>query len=153
MSRRTAFLISIIFFFLSHSYAEASYDQQVSAVAKKNGVNVYVRSYNVCRKHYLHMTFTCEVQLCYVVFAAAIQHFCDNTHDGGSWLLVRRVKQGSSWHPANDNLAGTAPAYGTYGSATFDGTFGIPYSFWLQSSTEFLFMTGRASVAFVMYVH
>jgi hypothetical protein len=73
---------------------------------------------------------------------AAIQHFCDNTHDGGSWLLVRRVKQGSSWHPANDNLTGTEPAYGTYGSATFDGTFGIPYSYWLQSSTEFLFMTG-----------
>jgi hypothetical protein len=67
---------------------------------------------------------------------------CNNVLDGGGWALVRRVRQGSVWHPTTDNLAGTQPAYGTYGAPTFDATFGRPYSLWVSSSTEFLFTTG-----------
>jgi hypothetical protein len=74
----------------------------------------------------------------------AVQYFCENVQDGGSWLLVRRVKQGEVWHEANDGLAGTYGPYGTYGgSPTFDGSFGIQYSPWIKSDTEFLFMTGE----------
>jgi len=36
--------------------------------------------------------------------------FIDSTD---TWKLVRRVQSGSTWHPADDNLAGTA-VYGTY---------------------------------------
>ena len=68
--------------------------------------------------------------------------FCENVLDGGSWVLVRRIKQGSVWHPATDDLAGTQAAYGVYGGPTFDSTFGIVYSSWLSAETEFLFMTG-----------
>ncbi len=68
---------------------------------------------------------------------------CESSFQGGGWVLVRRVKPGSAtWHPATDDLAGTQAAYGTYGSDTSDATFGIPYSSWVSSSTEFLFTTG-----------
>ncbi len=74
-----------------------------------------------------------------------MKFYCDNLIDGGGWALVRRVKQGAEWHPATDNLAGTHPAYGTYGGPTFDATFGRPYSTWVTTSTEFLFTTGTTS--------
>jgi hypothetical protein len=72
----------------------------------------------------------------------AFKFYCENVLDGGGWALVRRVKQGTSWHPATDHLAGTQPAYGTYGGPTFDATFGRPYSTWVSSNTEFLFTSG-----------
>jgi hypothetical protein len=72
----------------------------------------------------------------------ALAHYCESTFEGGSWHLVRRVKQGRSWHPVNDNLRGTALAYGQYGGPTFDASFGIPFAEWLRNSTEMLFMTG-----------
>eukprot|EP00966_Prymnesium_polylepis_P219956 5088253-Prymnesium_polylepis.2 len=31
----------------------------------------------------------------------------NGTHDGGGWVLVRRVAPGDRWHPATDNLTGT----------------------------------------------
>jgi hypothetical protein len=70
---------------------------------------------------------------------------CESSFQGGGWVLVRRVRPSSTtWHPATDDLTGTQAAYGTYGSATSDATFGIPYSSWVSSSsTEFLFATGR----------
>ncbi len=76
------------------------------------------------------------------LFLKAMKFYCENQLDGGGWALVRRVQQGSVWHPARDNLAGTEPAYGTYGGPTFNATFGRPYSSWLATSTEFLFATG-----------
>jgi hypothetical protein len=66
---------------------------------------------------------------------------CENNFEGGNWGLVRRVKQGSQWHPATDDLKGL-DVYGTYGSATSDSTFSIAYSSWLRPTTEFLFATG-----------
>ena len=45
---------------------------------------------------------------------------------GSTWTLVRRVKQGDTWHPATDELAGT-DEYGIYGDATSDSTFSIPF--------------------------
>jgi hypothetical protein len=75
---------------------------------------------------------------------AAFVFYCESSFQGGSWALVRRVKQGSSWHPANDNLAGTHRAYGTYGSPTYDSTFNVEFYSMVTSSTEFLFMTGDA---------
>jgi hypothetical protein len=79
-------------------------------------------------------------------------------HDlfSGSWLLVRRVAQGSSWHPARlerfnslfedhscrDNLAGT-DVYGTYeANSTSGNTFSIVFQGLVNNSTEIMFMTG-----------
>ncbi len=72
----------------------------------------------------------------------ALAHYCESAFEGGSWHLVRRVKQGRSWHPVNDNLSGTSVAYGQYGGPTFDESFGIPFAEWLRNSTEMLFLTG-----------
>jgi hypothetical protein len=80
-----------------------------------------------------------------------MKFYCDNRLDGGGWALVRRVKQGSAWHPATDNLAGTEPAYGTYGGPTFDATFGRPYSSWITGSTEFLFTTGLIALQVISH--
>ncbi len=81
----------------------------------------------------------------FVFFALlAFVFFCESSFQGGSWALVRRVKQGSSWHPATDNLAGTHTAYGTYGSPTDETTFNVVFSSMVTSNTEFLFMTGKA---------
>jgi len=60
------------------------------------------------------------------------------TLDGGGWRLVRRVKQGTTWHPATDSLAGTE-TYGTYTSDyTADETFSVPFG----DFDEFLFASG-----------
>ena len=55
---------------------------------------------------------------------------------------MRRVQQGSTWHPAADDLEGTA-AYGNYGNSTSDATFSIVFSKLITSdNTEFLFASG-----------
>jgi hypothetical protein len=61
---------------------------------------------------------------------------------GGGWMLVRRVKRGSNWHPARDDLKGYE-AYGVYNSSTSDQTFSIYFANLVTPSTEFLFMTGE----------
>ncbi len=66
---------------------------------------------------------------------------CENSFEGGSWALVRRVKQGGRWHPATDDLSGLN-VYGTYGAATSDSTFSIPFSSWITPTTEILFVSG-----------
>ena len=53
-------------------------------------------------------------------------------------MLVRRVKQGATWHPANDDLRGTE-VYGTYGTPNSDSTFSIS---WQGLGTELLLTTG-----------
>ncbi len=53
-------------------------------------------------------------------------------------MLVRRVKQGSTWHPSNDDLRGT-DVYGTYGTPISDSTFSIAWQVW---GTELLLTTG-----------
>ena len=70
---------------------------------------------------------------------------CDSNFQGGGWALVRRVKQGSTWHPASDDLRGTAE-YGTYGTATSDASFSVQYSSWLTLTSEMLFITGELGV-------
>ena len=80
-----------------------------------------------------------STSLQFSIAASAIA--CDNTFEGGSWALVRRVKQGTTWHPATDDLAGTA-VYGTYGSATSDSTFSLAFASIVSPSTELLFITG-----------
>ena len=60
--------------------------------------------------------------------------------DGGGWELVRRVKAGSTWHPAPDQLRGTDD-YGTFiNDGTADTTFAIPFN--IDHVQEFLFITG-----------
>ena len=59
--------------------------------------------------------------------------------DGGGWTLVRRVKKGTAWHPATDNLAGT-DEYGTLGHETSDETFSIRFN--ETKFNQFLFSTG-----------
>ena len=46
---------------------------------------------------------------------------------GGGWTLVRRVQAGNSWHPATDDLSGTA-VYGSVGSSTGASTFSIGFA-------------------------
>jgi hypothetical protein len=48
-------------------------------------------------------------------------------------VLVRRVKQGQSWHQATDNLAGTQ-AYGTYGTPTSDSSFSLAWNSFVTAS-------------------
>jgi hypothetical protein len=70
---------------------------------------------------------------------------CNNDFEGGGWALVRRVKKGSVWYAANDNLRGTA-SYGLQNSViNDDSTFSIPYSTIVWDETEFLFMMGEHS--------
>ena len=59
--------------------------------------------------------------------------------DGGGWTLVRRVKEGNSWHPATDSLAGT-DEYGSLGYETSEETFSILFNTTLFN--QFLFATG-----------
>jgi hypothetical protein len=68
-------------------------------------------------------------------------YYCRNDIFGGSWVLVRRVRASTTWHPATDTLTGTQ-SYGTYGSETSDSTFSVQYFKWVKSSTQFLFMSG-----------
>ncbi len=71
---------------------------------------------------------------------------CFNNVSGGGWVLVRRVKQGSVWHPALDDLEGS-DVYGTYGSSTSDSTFSVEFWPWIRAGTEILFATGAHSTA------
>ena len=59
--------------------------------------------------------------------------------DGGGWTLVRRVKQGTNWHPARDHLRGEEE-YGTPGDETADETFSIRFD--STEFNEFLFASG-----------
>ena len=60
--------------------------------------------------------------------------------DGGGWTLVRRVKAGPCWHPATDDLKGTA-VYGTYSDdITADRTFSKAFS--QVDFDQFLFASG-----------
>ena len=61
--------------------------------------------------------------------------------DGGGWTLVRRVKEGTTWHPATDSLAGT-DEYGTLGHDDTDATFSIRFNETLFN--QFLFATGKS---------
>ena len=62
----------------------------------------------------------------------------DSIDDGG-WTLVRRVKKGTTWHPATDSLAGT-DEYGTLGHETSDESFSIRFD--KTRFNQFLFATG-----------
>jgi len=63
----------------------------------------------------------------------------------GDWQLVRRVTSDHlGWHPADDNLAGTA-VYGTYshdGNETGNSTFGIDFESAVPGWDQILLMTG-----------
>jgi hypothetical protein len=76
------------------------------------------------------------------VLRTALTYNCINDFEGGGWALVRRVKQGTTWHPATDDLKGTA-AYGSYSTARADATFSKHFASMLTSdATQFLFATG-----------
>jgi hypothetical protein len=66
---------------------------------------------------------------------------CENYFEGGNWALVRRVKQGTTWHPANDNLAGTY-VFGTFPLDFSVDTFSIPFSTLANQNTQMLFRSG-----------
>ncbi len=76
---------------------------------------------------------------------AALQYFCEDNFEGGGWALVRRVRQGSTWHPARDNLRGTE-AYGVADSSTSGATFSLPFASLITSDeTLVLFATGTSA--------
>jgi hypothetical protein len=70
-----------------------------------------------------------------------IKFACETFFEGGGWALVRRVKQGATWHPATDTLHGT-DVYGSPDIPTADTTFSVPFWYLLSPNTEFLFATG-----------
>jgi hypothetical protein len=70
------------------------------------------------------------------------QFYCENGFEGGAWALVRRVKQGNTWHPATDNMKGTS-VYGTPGSSSADTTFSVPFTSLVTSNEALvLFASG-----------
>ncbi len=71
-------------------------------------------------------------------FTAAPKYYCEDSFQGGGWVLVRRVKEGSIWHRATDTLQGT-DVYGSYGTASSDSSFSIA---WQGLGTELLLTTG-----------
>ncbi len=66
---------------------------------------------------------------------------CENYFQGGGWALVRRVAQGSLWHAASDNLAGT-DNYGTPSTPDSLSSFSIPFAGIVNNNTQLLFATG-----------
>jgi hypothetical protein len=72
----------------------------------------------------------------------SVAYSCETDFEGGGWVLVRRVKSGSLWHPATDDLRGR-DVYGLYGSSTSPSIFSVEFSSWVTQSTDFLFITGN----------
>mmetsp|Transcript_51638 Transcript_51638/g.117461 ORF Transcript_51638/g.117461 Transcript_51638/m.117461 type:complete len:870 (-) Transcript_51638:80-2689(-) len=62
-----------------------------------------------------------------------------STIDGGGWKQVRHVPAGRRWHPARDQLRGTA-RYGRVGSSTSANAWTVPFN--REKFNEFLFATG-----------
>ncbi len=84
----------------------------------------------------VYSLINCSVRL------TASQYFCEDNFEGGGWALVRRVRQGTTWHPATDNLQGT-DVYGSSGTSTSDSTFSLPFASLITSSeTLFLLANG-----------
>ncbi len=81
------------------------------------------------------------------IFSKAYAPICDNDFEGGGWWLVRRVKQGTTWHPATDDLRGT-DVYGLdgYGTSSWDvstATFSLEFASMISSETLFLIANGK----------
>ena len=76
------------------------------------------------------------------MFSIRIYEFSDWSAriDGGGWELVRRVKRGSTWHPATDSLEGS-DVYGTMGHEVSDTTFSVRFN--TTQFNQFLFATGK----------
>jgi len=72
--------------------------------------------------------------------AAVPKTQCADKIAGGSWRLVRHVPAGAAWHPAKDQLRGTA----VYGDASGGETSTEPFSVKFDDSDfdQFLFATG-----------
>ena len=137
-------MLSVLIGPLPHTCLVSRYaEDQVDAdsLSDTKGANVFVRSFTMCRMQE-HDSRNCFfVSLDHLSLLPASVPFCLSAFEGGSWQLVRRVKQGATWHPANDNLNGTA-SYGSYGGPTFDSSFSVPFATWLRNTTEMLFITG-----------
>ncbi len=71
---------------------------------------------------------------------------CDNYFEGGGWALVRRVKQGNSWHQAQDNLAGT-DVYGSYPIDPAVDSFSLYFANLVTQDTNILFRSGAHQLA------
>jgi hypothetical protein len=86
----------------------------------------------------MYLSRVASLELTHSFAVSAPKYFCEDSFQGGGWVLVRRVKQGSTWHQSTDNLQGTS-VYGTYGTPTSDLTFSIAWQGW---GTELLLTTG-----------
>ena len=73
--------------------------------------------------------------------------FAHMAFEGSDWYLARRVASTSTWHPATDNLVGTA-AYGDQGTdPTQDATWSVPFG---SSFTQYLLASGDLSMWVIM---
>ena len=59
----------------------------------------------------------------------------------GPWLLVRKIKQGTVWYPATDDLAGTERYPASFTTAP-DTDFSLLFVQWPALDRKFLFATG-----------
>lgn len=92
--------------------------------------------------------FHCEVQMDLMQYPAR----ADQPAIGPGWVLVRRVQQGMSWHPADDQLRGT-DVYGTYpadlrNADQAPATFSVPFAD--IDFNQFLFESGDRSQWLIM---
>jgi hypothetical protein len=110
-----------------------------------------VRNYLVCRKSVIDQTFFYTIAP-WTLASHSLALTCNNDFEGGGWALVRRVKKGSTWFAASDNLRGTA-VYGLQNSRVNDNSaFSIPYSTNVWAGTEFLFMIGTYQITSVYHI-
>ncbi len=143
---------SISIFAVAHFCRYTENSEPFGSVQRFGGANVFIRSYTTCRMSSFSLSLhqfllACRSSRCALCLhgifrvVVAFQFFCENNFEGGGWALVRRVKQGSKWHPATDNLAGN-DFYGTAGSSTSDSTFSLPFAYLISNETLLLLASG-----------
>ena len=87
---------------------------------------------------------------CNVNFKRGVRHPSTKNLAEYGWVLVRRVKRGSRWHPATDHALGSQK-YGSYNKNhhTANKTFSTNFSGWNHAGKKYndvLFTTGDMRV-------
>ena len=84
--------------------------------------------------------------VCGGVDDAVVEGFAHVNFNNKDWYLVRRDHStDNGWHPVNDDLTGTAAAYGDFSTDPLaDSTFGVPFAD--SGFTEYLLASGDFSM-------
>ncbi len=117
---------------------------------RDGGAHVFIRNYDNCRMFDFIDTHDIVSSVLppstyssdFSLITTAPKYYCEDSFQGGGWLLVRRVQQGSTWHEASDRLQGT-DVYGSYGTPVSETSFSIR---WQGLGTTLLVTTGLQSL-------